>query len=134
MEHELEREDVVGWYRNPSRSSQDSLGIAYDDGTGPRIVRPDFIVFARLSDGTIAADIVDPHGIHLGDALPKLRGLARYAEEHGSLFRRIDSIAKVGDKLRVLDLKEQSVRDAVEASEYPKLLYEGGSAADYAVS
>jgi type III restriction enzyme len=43
-----------------------------------KIVRPDFIFFSWLTDGNIAADIVDPHGIQFADALTKLRGLAKY--------------------------------------------------------
>jgi hypothetical protein len=44
-----------------------------------RTVRPDFAFYASNHDGTIGASIVDPHGHHLGDALPELRGLAAYA-------------------------------------------------------
>lgn len=62
------------WYRNPSRPSQDSLGVAYVDGEDIRIVRPDFLFFAQLMEGAIVADIVDPHGLQFGDALPKFLG------------------------------------------------------------
>jgi hypothetical protein len=100
---EMERQGFLAWYRNPSRSSQDSLGIAYVDDQKVKIVRPDFIFFSKQSNGSIAADIVDPHGTQFSDALPKLKGLARYAEVHSSVYRRIESIAKVGDTLRVLE-------------------------------
>jgi len=50
----------------------------------------------------VAADIVDPHGTQFSDALPKLHGLAKYAETHASIYRRIDAVAKVDDALRVL--------------------------------
>src|SRR3954447_5205920 len=33
------------------------------------------------------------------DALPKLQGVARYAETHPDAFRRIEAVAEVGDKL-----------------------------------
>jgi type III restriction enzyme len=128
---EMQRPGFVAWYRNPSRSSQDSLGVAYTDGMQIRIVRPDFIFFAKQADDTIAADIVDPHGTHFSDALPKLQGLSRYAETHGKDYRRIESIAKVGDKLRVLDLTDSAVRDAANEAEDAKSLYEGPLAIDY---
>jgi len=57
---------------------------------------------------------VDAHSPHLSDALPKLRGLARYAETHETILRRIDAVAKVGDKLRVLDLTDSNVRRPID--------------------
>lgn len=128
---ELKRPDVVGWYRNPSRASQDSLGVTYENDGETKIVRPDFIIFARLPDGSIAADIVDPHGTQFGDAIPKLKGLAAYAENHGHVFRRIDAIAKVGEQYRVLDLKEPSVRAAIESATSIKNLYDSAPAQNY---
>jgi len=128
---ELDREGFVGWYRNPSRSSRDSLAVAYEAGGRVRTVRPDFVFFTQGADGSITASIVDPHGHHLGDALPKLRGLAAYGERHGSHYRRIDAVAKMGDKLRVLDLTEPSVRAAVSAATDAAGLYQGGHATDF---
>ena len=131
LQAELRRAHTVAWYRNPSRASQDSLGITYEDGSETKIMRPDFIFFAQLSDGTIVADIVDPHGTQFSDAIPKLKGLARYAETYGSVFRRIDGVAKLGDTFRVLDLTEEAVRAEVESANSIKALYESEVAADY---
>lgn len=128
---ELKRVDTVAWYRNPSRASQDSLGVTYEENGESKIVRPDFIFFAQLSDGAIAADIVDPHGTQFSDAVPKLKGLARYAATYGSVFRRVDAVAKLGDTFRVLDLKEESVRSAVQSATSIKALYESEVATDY---
>ncbi|WP_374429978.1 DEAD/DEAH box helicase [Tabrizicola sp.] len=130
---ELGRSGTVAWYRNPSRASQDSLGIIYDDGGEPKIVRPDFVFFGQQGDGTFTADIVDPHGIQFGDAIPKLKGLAQYAERFGDQYRRIDAVAKIGDTFRVLDLKEAATRAAVLAATSIKALYEGAHASDYLV-
>ena len=133
LQAELRRAATVAWYRNPSRASQDSLGVTYEDGSEPKIVRPDFIFFAQLSDETIVADIVDPHGPQFSDALPKLKGLARYAATYGSVFRRIDAVAKLGGLFRVLDLTEQAVRSAVESATSITALYESEVATDYAL-
>jgi type III restriction enzyme len=122
---EMQRHGFKAWYRNPARSSQDSLGIAYAIGTEHKIVRPDFIFFAELPDGSIAADIVDPHGTFLSDSLPKLRGMANYAEAHPGIFRRIESVAKFGDGLRVLDLTDPAVRAAIATASEVKALYMG---------
>ena len=91
-------------------------------------MRPDFIFFAKLADGSIAADIVDPHGTQFGDSIPKLKGLAKYAATYGETFRRIDAIAKVGEGFRVLDLKEEAVRAAIESATSVKALYESAVA------
>jgi type III restriction enzyme len=127
---ELRRSGFQFWYRNPSRPSQDSLGIAYTEGEDTRVVRPDFIFFAEQG-GEIVADIVDPHGFHLADALPKLKGLARYAETHGHIYRRIEAVAKAGNKLRVLDLTRADVRQAVAGAESAEAVYKSAVAGDY---
>lgn len=128
---ELQRAGNIAWYRNPARASQDSLGVTYEDGD-TRIVRPDFIFFAELPDGSITADIIDPHGHYLADALPKLKGLADYAAANASTFRRIEAVTKTNDGYRVLDLTEPSVRAAIYAATSAQALFEGPAGAEYA--
>ncbi len=131
VDHELARADSVAWYRNPSRASADSIAIAYQDATGNlRRLCPDFVFFARVGS-SVKPYIVDPHGHHLADALPKLRGLARYAAEHVDHFHRIEAVAVVDGTLRVLDLTDPKVRDAVEATADAETLYRSDAAADY---
>lgn len=127
---ESKRSDLKFWYRNPSRPSQDSLGAAYKDNDRYQIVRPDFLFFSVVS-GKVVVDIVDPHGLHLSDSLAKLKGLAQYAEEHSKHFRRIESIAEVNGKLRVIDLTEAKIRKQVLESDNAKALFEGSIASDY---
>lgn len=131
LEMEMKRKGFVAWYRNPSRSSRESLGAAYSDAAQTRIVRPDFIIFSQQADGTIAAAIVDPHGTQFSDSMPKLRGLAAYAEKFTSDVRRVDSIVKIDDKWRVLDLADAKVRPALAAKEDAKALYASDLASDY---
>ena len=133
LDAEISRANTVAWYRNPARASQDSLGITYKDGGDTRIVRPDFIFFATLPDGTIAADIIDPHGIQFGDALPKLKGLARYAEENSDAYRRIEAIAEINGVFKLLDLTEPAARAAVEAAETAKEAYESNASSEYSL-
>ena len=128
---ELSRKDTIGWYRNPSQASQDSLGVTYEDGSETKIVRPDFIFLVELPNGTIAADIVDPHGTQFSDALPKLKGLASYTEANDGIYRRIDAVAQIGGAYRVLDLTEASVRAAVGSAETVVELYRSEAASDY---
>lgn len=75
--------------------------------------------------------IIDPHGFHLGDALPTLRGLADFTEQFGDEFHRVESVAKMRDgRLRVLDLKSVRVRQAVRAALDAEDVYIG-EATDY---
>lgn len=130
---ELQREETIAWYRNPARASQDSLGITYEEGGETKIVRPDFIFFAKLPDGSIAADIIDPHGIQFSDALPKLRGLAAYAEANKSVFRRIEAVAEIDGAYLSLDVTEPLVREAIHKASSAKALYESKIATKYEV-
>jgi type III restriction enzyme len=46
LESEM-RQDLLGWYRNPGRASEDSLAVAYKDGKGNwRRMCPDFVFFS----------------------------------------------------------------------------------------
>lgn len=128
---EMKRPGFQSWYRNPSRPSQDSLGIAYTEDQQFKIMRPDFIFFSAKVDGTTVADIIDPHGTQYGDALPKLQGLAIYAEAYGSVYRRIEAVAEVKGKLRVLNIMDPAVRNKIAGAKDAKSLYEGTLANDY---
>lgn len=129
---EMKADDRVAWYRNPDRAAQESLGILYFEAGTAKILRPDFVFFSQTADGSIVADIVDPHGHHLADALPKLRGLARYAEINASLFRRIEAVSEINGKYRMLDLKKRAVRDALDlATTTAEPVYLGPTGADY---
>jgi len=131
VETEMKRKGLRFWYRNPQQPGQSALGIAYVSGEQYAIVRPDFIFFATQEDGMVVADLVDPHGLHLADALPKLKGLALYAEKHAAIYRRIESVAEALGKLRVLDLKNEEVRKGIAAAKDAASLFAGGLARDY---
>lgn len=132
LKAEMGRAGFKAWYRNPDRPSQDSLGIAYEDGGDTKIVRPDFLFFAEQG-GRIVVDLIDPHGFHLADALPKLKGLARYAETHAKVYRRVEAVADSGGKLRVLDLTRTDVREAIIKADSAEVLYKSVVAGDYPV-
>lgn len=131
LDKEMARPGFQAWYRNPSRPSGDALAVAYQNDRGEwRRMCPDFLFFHGVE--TVKVSIVDPHGPHLADALPKLRGLAEFAEKHGESFYRIESIARMpGGVLRVLDLMEPSVREAVAGAQDAESLYQSDEATDY---
>lgn len=132
LSQELARPGAVAWYRNPARSSQDSLGIAYRDKHGEwRTMRPDFIFFDQQPGGQVRASLVDPHGHWLPDALPKLQGMAAFAAEYGGEFHRIEAVTEIGGQARVLDMQDERTRDAVAAAEDAESLYTGPHASNY---
>ena len=132
LDSESKQPGFKAWYRNPSRATKESLAVAYKDGGGDWMaLRPDFVFFSSQHDAQVVVDLVDPHGHHLADAMPKLRGLADFAEQYGHEFRRIESVAETGGVLRVLDLTKHHVRQAVRDGQDAKALYESGVARDY---
>jgi type III restriction enzyme len=131
LETEIERAGFKFWYRNPGYPSQDSLGIAYKDGNDVKIVRPDFIFFSEAAGQGVVADIVDPHGTHLSDSLPRLKGMAHYVEQHPTTFRRVEVVAEVRNTLRKLDLKEATVREGIKTAQSAAELFEGPLGKDY---
>ncbi|GAA4314513.1 hypothetical protein GCM10023115_28330 [Pontixanthobacter gangjinensis] len=128
---ELAMDDNIGWYRNPGYATHDSLGISYFHDKKYSILRPDFLFFSKKENGSITADIIDPHSHHLSDALAKLIGLAAYAEKNGSLFRRIEAITKIDDKLMYLDMTDQRVREEVNKATSAKVLFQSEYAQVY---
>lgn len=132
LDSEAAQPGFQGWYCNPERAAKESLAVAYKDEVGDwKALRPDFIFFGTNNDGSVAVDLVDPHGHHLSDALPKLRGLAEFAERFADYFRRVESVAETGGVLRVLDITKPRVRQAIRDAQSAKALYESEVASDY---
>ncbi len=95
-------------------------------------MQPDFLFFATKRDGSIGASIVDPHGDHLSDALPKLRGLADFAEKYADHFLRIEAVSQIDKReLRMLDLTDPVVRTAIRDATSAADLYRSDVAAKY---
>ena len=120
------RGGAVGWYRNPSRASAESLTAVYLDDTAKRWrnMQPDFIFFREVAN-EVRPSIIDPHGHHLGDALDKLRALANYAAEFGDQFVQILAVSgKDVDSLRSVDLKNPDVRAVIDKAETAAEVYE----------
>jgi hypothetical protein len=132
LDSEMQQPGFKGWYRNPDRATKESLAVAYRDEVGDwKAMRPDFIFFGTSHDGQVTLDLVDPHGHHLADALPKLRGFADFAERFAGDFRRIESVAETGGNLRVLDMTKPRVRQAIRDARSARAIYESDIASDY---
>ena len=111
LAEEIPKTEVLGWLRNLPRKDW-SLCIPYTEGETIKPVYPDFIVFRKVK-GKVVADILDPHSSSYSDAIPKAKGLAKYAEIHGEQFGRIELIHKVNGHLKRIDLKDKTIREKV---------------------
>lgn len=89
LREELRRQDVVGWLRNVDRK-QWSLEIPYTTGAEIRPMFPD--VIARKEHEGYVFDVLEPHNPNFADNFEKAIGLARFAENHGHPFARIQLI------------------------------------------
>lgn len=123
LDTELQDDNCLGWYRNPSTGSG-ALTVPYIMNGRHRGLTPDYVFFHRAGDGVVAS-ILDPHAQSLSDSIPKLRGLAKYAKNHGDEYQRIESIIKINDVFYSLNLKDKAVQTVVEAyrEARPEALY-----------
>lgn len=109
---ELTDDKCLAWYRNPS-SGPGSLKVPYFMNRRHHGLSPDFVFFHQTDDG-IVASILDPHAQNQSDSVPKLKGLAAYAQAHGDEYQRIESIIKIKDIYYSLNLQDKSIQAAVE--------------------
>jgi hypothetical protein len=132
LEAELGRETCIAWYRNPSRATESAIRIPYRTKDKWSSMQPDFLFFSRKADGSLCASIVDPHGVHLADALDKLKGMAEFAERRKGIYLRIESLAKnnAGEMVK-LDMTDPAVRKAVAEAEHASDLFNGPAAIKY---
>ncbi|MDZ0108687.1 hypothetical protein M1V68_22745, partial [Klebsiella pneumoniae] len=65
------------------------------------------------------------------DLILQLSKSSIYSTKPPGAYRRIESVAEVKGKLRVLDLKRQDVRNAIAVAENAETLFSSGLANDY---
>lgn len=111
---EFSRPRTLAFYRNPSNNSPQVFSIPYTAPGGRMSLRPDFIFFARDNEGIVWPTIVDPHGTHLSDVVPKLKGYVEYLREFPGIFRQVLSVGTLPDgEYRALNLLRNDVQDAI---------------------
>jgi len=108
---ELENVDVTAWLRNLDRKPW-ALGITYEKNSEKEIMYPDFLIIRKIRNGYIV-DILEPHNEALSDSLEKAKGLANYANNHGTNFGRIEYIRIIDGNIKRLDLNDLEIRQQV---------------------
>lgn len=109
----LEDKSVVGWVRITPRKDW-ALCIPYEKGNERHPLYPDFVVF-RKEGKRLIADIYDPHGTQLDEAVEKAKGMSKFARDHGLEFGRIEMIVMIGDELKRLDVNNEKIRDRIDS-------------------
>ncbi len=118
LQEEFADGSVVGWLRNVDRKPW-SLEIPCEEAGSVKPMFPDILVVRKDAKGYIF-DILEPHDPSRQDNVPKVLGLARFAEKHWNLFDRIQLIRKMagadgkGRHVR-LDVGQDAVRKKVLA-------------------
>jgi type III restriction enzyme len=128
IESELDREDVVGWLRNPEQKAW-SLCVPYKLGSERRSLYPDFLV-VRSTEKGLKVDLLDPHSLNLEDAPAKAAWFAEYADKHWPQFGRIELIIVNKEEIRRLDLTDEQTRNrvkGVQTHEHLRQLFESAS-------
>lgn len=115
LAHEQAQPGFVAWYRNGT-GGPGSLGLPYAMAHRTRLVFPDLLIVGTQGD-ELVVDLVDPHRVDLPDALPKLLGLADYAENKPAGVRTVIAVSsEIDGKVYTLDLGTEAARAAVRGA------------------
>jgi type III restriction enzyme len=110
LEAEMARADFLGFLRNIPRKH---WALCIPHGVEHhQPFYPDMLIFRRPKS-KIVIDILEPHGDHYADHLSKAQGLARYAQNHGEGFGRIEMIRLAKGRLERLDMQDNKIRGKV---------------------
>lgn len=126
LRRETSRDEVIGWYRNPSTNAKDSLSIAYETAEDTwRTFQPDFLFVERTHDGTAKVAIVDPHWTIDKDGLSRMKSFATYVENNLDKLSRVNAVASIKGVagLKRLNLQHENVRNAIQAATSVELLF-----------
>lgn len=109
---ELKKKSLKGWYRN-GRGGPSSIVVPYQEEGNWHSAHPD-LFFVHGIGGKLVVDIYDPHDHSRSDTSPKWIGLAKYAKQHTSSYRKVLAIIEMKDKMWCLDLKVEGIIQLLE--------------------
>lgn len=105
----------AGWLRNYARKPW-SIAYTYTNSEGQTAPGyPDLVVFRREGKHVVV-DLLEPHHTGNADSLTKVKGLCRFAEQHGDKFGRIEWIKIEGSQIKRLNVNSAQVRANVQAT------------------
>lgn len=108
MKWTQKQDDFVCWLRNLPRRDW-AFCIPYEKG-GEKPFYPDFVIVRKKGKGYVV-DILEPHDDSRLDTWAKVKGLAKFADDHEIAFGRLMVGRKVGDDLQVVDVADYQTRE-----------------------
>jgi type III restriction enzyme len=107
LEWTKQQPDFHCWLRNfPNREW--SFCIPYENG-GLKAFYPDFLIVRKQGKGYVV-DILEPHDTSRKDTWAKVKGMAEFADKHGTSFGRLMLGRKSGTTLEVVDVNNTKIR------------------------
>jgi type III restriction enzyme len=103
-----EQSGFVCWLRNLPRRDW-AFCVPYEKG-GEKPFYPDFVIVRKKGDGFVV-DILEPHDDSRVDTWAKVKGLAKFADDHEIAFGRLMVGRKIGDTLQVVDVADHQIRE-----------------------
>lgn len=108
LERAMAEEGFVAWLRNLPRRDW-AFCVPYELGV-TKPFYPDFIIVRKKGTG-YEIDILEPHDDSRTDTWAKVKGLAKFADDHGLEFGRLIVGRKVGNLLQITDLNNAITRE-----------------------
>lgn len=116
MQWTEKQSDFMCWLRNLPRRDW-AFCVPYEKG-GEKPFYPDMIIVRKKGAGYVV-DILEPHDDNRLDTWAKVKGLAKFADEHGMTFGRLMVGRKVGHTLQVIDVVDRQTREKARKMEAP---------------
>ncbi|MCC3246415.1 DEAD/DEAH box helicase family protein [Methylocystis sp. WRRC1] len=101
------QKDFLCWLRNLDRREW-AFCVPYELG-GDKPFFPDFVI-VRKNGSSYEVDVLEPHDDSRTDTWAKVKGLAKFAEQHHMDFGRLMVGRKKDGKLQVVDVSDDNVR------------------------
>lgn len=108
LDEAMKQSDFVCWLRNLPRKEW-AFAIPYDF-QGEKPVFPDFLIVRKKGEG-FEVDIVEPHDDSRTDTWAKLKGLARFADEHHLSFGKIIVGRLKEGEIQTIDVSDAKTRE-----------------------
>lgn len=106
---QAELPSCVAWFRNlPNKPWAIAFPYQMDGQTKPGF--PDFLT-VRVHEHGLVPDILEPHNPALADAWAKAKGLAEFADRHGTQFGRIEMQQIRSGRIVRLDFQDIEIRE-----------------------
>lgn len=103
-----EQAGFVCWLRNLPRRDW-AFCVPYEKA-GEKPFYPDFVIVRNHGKGFVA-DVLEPHDDSRLDTWAKVKGLAKFADDHEIAFGRLMVGRKIGDTLQVIDVADHKTRE-----------------------